>query len=449
MRFIVGLSLFAALSLQAADSIDTWFKEGSAHGNIKYYYIDTAKDGGNQPTSSQHANSIGGQLGYVTGSLYGLKLGATFMTTNPFSLPNGDLNVDQSIIGKDNGKVPGATVADGNKGFSALGEVYAQYNRDNYELWYGRKIIETPLIDAKEVRMLPSSVEGAMGSIKLTPQTQLQAGFVDKFKQRTNSRFYNIVEHALGADTHVITGHDRGTVLPASISYKDKAVAVRVYDYYASDFMNSVYADATLSNKLDSGISYSASVQAIAQESIGNADSYLASSAKYGGKINAQEIGAKLSTTYDESTLMAACTHVFSNSGDHDSLVLPWDGTPLFTNMLTANSLFMSNYGDGMKSDSANIGGTTGLKIGYNQKFDFTGFKGLNAGLSYAHYANGRFPSAEEDVNGEIVYGIAQFSLALKGIWVTHNTSMGYDPHATANVNGDLTQYRVIANYKF
>lgn len=445
---IIALSALCVLSLQAAGGLENWFKEGSVHGNIKYYYIDTAKETGTTYIS-QHANAIGGQLGYVTGSLYGLKLGTTLMITNPFAIPNNPANVDTSVIGRDNG----VRLDNGNSngvhsddGFTVLGEVYGQYNRDNYEVWYGRKVIETPLIDAKEVRLIPSSIEGGMASLKLTSEVQLSAGYIDKFKQRTSDRFTDIVEHALGSDTRVITGHDGGYVVPVSVGYKNASVSTRVYDYYAPDFMNSIYADATFSNKLAGGISYLASVQAIAQKSVGNAESTTAT-AIMGGQINAQEVGAKVSATYQDTTLMVACTHVLSNSGDHDSLVLPWDGTPLYTNMITSNDLFISNYGQGLKSDTAYIGGTTGVKLGASQKLEIAEVKGFSAGLSYAHYNNGRLSKSQEDINGELGYGIGSFSLALKGIWVANNTSASAKNVITQN--DTLTQYRVIANYKF
>jgi hypothetical protein len=119
--------------------------------------------------------------------------------------------------------------------------------------------------------------------------------------------------------------------------------------------------------------------------------------------------------------------------------------------MLTANNLFMSDYGKGLQSDTAYMGGTTGLKVGVSEKFDFTGLKGFTAGVSYAHYDGSRFASgAQEDVNGELGYGIGNLSLALKGMWVSHNTAvLANDAHAASSINDDLTQYRVIANYKF
>lgn len=451
MKKSIVLAFWCVCSLYAADGLNTWFQEGSVHGNIRYYYIGTEKDGGNQANTSQHSNALGGQLGYTTGSLYGLKLGATFMTTNPFALPEGASNVEESTLSRYNAKRPSASIGEGNQGFAVLGEAYAQYNRDNYELWYGRRVIETPLIDAKDVRMIPSSVEGAIMTVKLTPSLGVSVGFIDKFKQRTSDQFEDIIESALGTNTRVITGHDGGYVVPVSISYQEGAIGGKIYDYYAPDFMNAIYADATFVNKLDRDWSYTASVQGISERSIGNADTALAADTTLaGGRINAQAIGAKMSTTYHDTTFLVAYSHVFSHDGQHDSLVLPWDGTPLFTNMLTVNNLFGSDYGKGLSSDTSYIGGATAMKIGLTQKLDFTGIKGMSAGVSYAHIDGGRFiGGAEEDINGELLYGVGNLSLALKGIWTNNNTAMGNNPHAVANVNGDFTQYRAIANYKF
>lgn len=450
MKKSIALSFWCVLSLYAADGLDAWFKEGSVRGNIRYYYIGTEKDGGNQANTSQHSNAIGGQLGYTTGSLYGLKLGATFMTTNPFALPEGAANTEQSTLTRYHAKKkPSDAPANGNEGISVLGEAYAQYNRDNYELWYGRKVIETPLIDAKDGRMIPSSVEGAIATVKLTPSIEMSSGFIDKFKQRTSERFEDIIESALGTNTRAITGHDSGYVIPVSISYKEGALSGKVYDYYAPDFMNAFYAEATFKNQLDSGWSYNGSVQGIKQDGVGNADSTSAKTLM-GGEINAQALGVKLTLTHQDTTFLAAWSYVFSSAGDHDSLVLPWDGTPLYTNMLTANNLFGSDYGKGLTSDTAYIGGTTGMKVGIIQKLDFTGITGLSTEVSYAHYDGERFTlGAEEDVNVQLLYAIGNLSLAAKGMWVSNNTAMGNDPHATASVNGDFTQYRVIANYKF
>lgn len=449
MKYLLMGTLLSVVALNAADSVDSWFKEGKVHGNIKYFYIGTSRDGGAPGHASAHSNAIGGQLGYETGSLYGLKAAATFMTTNPLVIPNDPRNVETSTLARDNGVrlngSPNGVNAD--DGFYVLGEAYLKYNRDDYEIWYGRKVIDTPMMDAKEVRMVPSTFEGGMGTIKADDSLTLSVGYLSKFKQRTSDLFIDIVEHALGSNTAAITGRTGGSVIPVLVEYKKGPIKALIHDDYASNFINAAYAEGSFEDKIGNAKSYKVSLQGIMQKGIGNANS-AAARAIMGGKINAQAVGAKFSFNTGQTNIVAGYSHVFSNGGDHDSLVLPWDGTPLFSNMLTSNDLFVSDYGQGLTSDSANIGGTTGYKLGVSQKFEIADLSGFNVGLSFAQYRNGRFPSDQDDVNAELGYSAENFSVALKGIWVNDNTSAKTNNTLNAQ-NEKFTQYRVIANYKF
>ena len=178
----------------------------------------------------------------------------------------------------------------------------------------------------------------------------------------------------------------------------------------------------------------------------------------YGGKINGRFVGLKAGTTLNESSLLLAYTYVLgSNDKEHNSLALPWDGTPLFSDMITSNDLFTSNYGKGLTSSAGYIAGTTGIKAGYTQKYDFTGVKGFKSVLAYAYYNNKNFADAQQDINLVLAYGISDFSLAFKGIWVKNNTgNSAADADIKAGKTGasisqidKLSQYRVIANWKF
>ncbi|MEJ2467726.1 MAG: OprD family outer membrane porin [Campylobacterales bacterium] len=443
MKYIInGMLALSASLLVADDSIGSWFADGKAYGNIKYYYIETDKENGT--ASSAHANSIGGQLGYETAEWYGLKAGATFMTTNPFALPNA---VDTSIIGKDNGVRGGGAT----QGFSVLGEAYLQYTRDFFTLWYGRKKLDTPLINTKEVRMLPSTVQGAMADVTFG-DLQIDAGYLDRFKQRTSDEFVNIVEHALGPDTEAVTGHDAGYVIPMSVVYDNKALKLEAYDDYSPDFMNAFYLGAHYRHTFaGSGAKLCVGAQYITQQSIGNADDNLAEATSITGgeRLDSSAFGFKASVSHYESTLYAGYSNVLRSKGKHDSLVLPWDGTPLFTNMITSNDLFQSLYGSAFKADSAYIGGTEGVKLAYTQGFDFTGLKGFKATVAWAQFSNSRpgFDEDQQDINAVLGYKRGAFSLAFKGIWVNNNT--GADKDGTVSQLDTLTQYRVIANYAF
>lgn len=444
MKKIILSSLILVASAQAVDSIASWFEEGTVKGNIKYYYIETQKDIPNAASTSAHANAIGGQLSYTTAKWNGFQTGASFMTTNGFALPN---VVDTSIIGRDNGVRTGnADVA--KDSFAVLGEAFVKYNYKDFTALYGRQVIKTPLIHAKVVRLLPSAVQGTFLDYKLD-KGSVGASYLTHFKQRTSDQFINIVKHALGDNTRAVTGDDKGEVIVLDGVYKGKISSVRVYNYYAQDFMNSFYIDANFKNKLDTGWTVHAGYQYINQKSIGNADDNLNKVGSLTGsqRISSNAFGFKFAAGYDESKLDFAFTKVLADSDRHDSLVLPWDGTPLYSNMITSNDLFQSNYGKALNADSIYIGGTAGIKLAYTQKYDFTGFKGFKTVLSYLNARNSQFAKNQRDYNAVIAYGIGNFSLALKGIWVRHNTSQ--DTVGTISQIDKLTQYRVIANLKF
>ena len=450
---LIALSATAATTTNVTNPVD-WFAEGETHGNIKYYFIETNKKQGNvgKDDTSAWANSIGGKLGYKTAKLYGFSLGATFMTTNPFALPG---KVDTSIIGRDNG-IQGTE--DPTEGFSVLGEAYLDYQFQGFDIWYGRRIEKTPLVNPKEVRMIPSSIEGGDVSYSFENGLKIGGGYLDKFKQRTSSRFVNIVEHALGANTEEITGHNTGNVLPLYLEWNNAHHSVRLYNYYSKDFMNLTYLDAVHKHQVNEDFTWFAGLQGMYQTGIGHSTGAMKdNAAAYGGKINGRFLGLKAGAKVHESSFLLAYTNVFgSHDNEHNSLALPWDGTPLFTDMITSNDLFTSNYGKGLTSSGGYIAGTYGIKAGYTQKFDFTGVKGFKSVLSYAYYDNSNFIDAQQDINLVLAYGYSDFSLALKGIWVNNNASNGAsDTDQEANTGGSITQidklhqYRVIANWKF
>ncbi len=447
MKHLLLPALLAGASLQGADTIASWFDEGKASGNVKYYYIQTDKEQAGAK-SSAHANSIGGTLHYETGVLQGFKAGATFMTTNGFALPE---SVDTSILGRDNGVYLEGTPSGGaaQRSFSVLGEGYLGYSGDGAALSYGRRVIKTPLVDAKEVRMLPSAVQGAFASYAPNETLEFGLSWLSHFKQRTSDRFFNIVTHALGSQTTAITGSDEGELLVADARYREGGLNLALYDYYAADFLNALYAEAAYKGALDSGISYAAALQAISETSVGNAEDNLAlaGSATGGETISANTLGLKLDAAYGESKVTLAGTKSFRDSGSHDSLVLPWDGTPLYTNTITSNNLFQSNYGKALAADSIYIGGSLGVKIAYTQGYGFADLKGLKTTLAYLVIDNDRFADRQQDFNAVIAYTAGDFSLALKGIWVRHNSAA--DATGTVSQTDRLTQYRVIANYAF
>jgi len=445
------LAMLFATSLSAnsdANTLTELFSKGEAYGNIKYYYIQTDKDKSytNEPSTSAYANSVGGQLGFKTANFRGLSAAVTFMTTNPFLISNDPAKVDTSIIAKDNG----ARGGDATKGFSVLGEAYIGFSYQGADIKYGRKVLKTPLMHAKEVRMIPSTFNGLYTTYRFDKANNVGFDYITEFKQRTSDTFINIIQHALGEDTRAVTGSDGGYMLMGNYNYTRDTLQFNLYECYAKDFLNSLYLDTIYDTTLE-GIRLHIAAQYINQRSVGNAEENLAQTGSITGakKIRVNAFSALVSGTLSYGTLSVAYSKVLKDEQYHDSLVLPWDGTPLFTNMITSNDLFQSIYGNALKADSIYIGGSQGIKIAYKQRFDGIGLRGVSLTLAAMRTTNDKFQQGTQyDYNSVVAYKYDKvLSFAIKGIWV-ENSAVA-DKDGTVDQLKLLSQYRVIANYKF
>jgi hypothetical protein len=434
-------------AMQSVSNVSDVFSEGEAYGNIKYYYIQTDKDKSyaNQADTSANANSIGGELGFKTASFRGVHAAVTFMTSNPFFISDNPAAVDTSIIGKDNG----ARGGDATEGFSVMGEAYVTFDYKGATITYGRKIVKTPLLDAKEVRMLPSTFNGFYSAYSINEKNEVGIDYITGFKQRTSDTFVNIIKHALAEETFAVTGSQNGSLFVADYCYKDEGFKADAYEYYAKNFLNSLYLSAQFDKKAAAQWHFFG--QYIKQQSVGNAEENLAleNSLSGGKRIRVDAFGAKVVAEFGTLNFMLAYSKVLSRERYHDSLVLPWDGTPLFTNMITSNDLFQSVYGNALKADSIYIGGSEGIKVAYKQDLAFVGLKGFSSTLAFLNTANAKFTHGNQrDYNLVLSYKHTKsFSLALKGIWVQN--SAGVDERGVVSQIKLLSQYRVIANYKF
>ena len=436
MKYFMYL-IYTFSSLFGAESFDDWLNKGEVSGYLKYYYIETNKNYISGQGTSAHSNAVGGQLHYNTARINGLTFGTTFMTTQGFLLAD---NVESSTLGQDEGK----RGDDASDAYSVLGEIYLDYTDELFNVWYGRRLITTPMIGPKKARMLPSTVEGGHASMNLREELSLSVTYVDKFKQRSANHFTNIVQHALGDDMLAITGVREASVYNVNVNYKTNGLELNFYDTYAVNFLNTMYAD--ISYKKDF---YSLATQFVSQQSIGNADSNLAKidSLTKGKKINSRAIGIRGGLSYKESSLDLVYRNILRNSSSYDSIITPWDGELLYAYSTTTNNLGQSLYGNGLTAGGAYVGGTEGVKFGFTQTYNFLGLKGFKTHLAYAMYANPLYRENQEDLKAIIFYDMGNISLQLKGIWIDNDTYTFKD--GTVNQLDSLTQYHAILTYKF
>lgn len=141
------------------------FHKGKVSGNIRsiYSFFD------NKSSSDTYAIAVGGGLKYELATFNGFNAGAAFQTT---------YDID-SLSGKDEKKNEDLS---GAKGYSTrLSEAYINYKYREFNLRFGRQIIDTPLADSDDIRMTPNSFEAYVASYEMD-HFSLMAGHLNNWQ---------------------------------------------------------------------------------------------------------------------------------------------------------------------------------------------------------------------------------------------------------------------------
>lgn len=176
MKFVT-LSLAALMSITtasfAAETLADAFKNGKVAGELKAWYWDRTDEGnfGSPVPHNENIFNLGIELGYVTDSFYGFRMGLTFQgSATPFAESNAKaLFVNEAA-------------ASG----SVLSEGYLGYTLGKTDIKIGRQYINTPLISGNYTRIFKESFEGVTLKNTDLPQTTIFANYVNKFQGRTS-----------------------------------------------------------------------------------------------------------------------------------------------------------------------------------------------------------------------------------------------------------------------
>lgn len=436
MRGTVSLSLLAAalvVNSYAADDLAGMFKEGKASGQIRAFYIN--RDISYSDSTAGYTRdglSLGGYLKYETGAWNGLSLGAAFYTTNKLD--------NRSSVSKEND----ATLFDSStsNGYSTLGEAYVEYKNGNTTFKAGRQKLDTPLAGSDDARMLPNLFEAYVLSNTDIKDLTLIGAHVTKICYGTfangyggnelavtsgyglyapydSGHFRNMGEAAIGDDTNGVTA-------VAAIYSGIPGLKLQVWDYYAHDILNAVYAEANYGWSM-SGMAPYVGVQYINETDIGSNDVI--------DKVNSDFIAAKAGVKVGNLDVYGAISH---NSSDDSATInggtiTPWGGMPAYTQGMVTRHQFMAG------TDAWKLSGTYNFKdMGanvsatlYYTSFDVEGFTGS--------YTSGKTTEPGFDViwNPEAVKNL---QLRFRGNFPDdYKKSNGYS----------WDEYRFIANYNF
>ncbi len=437
---LVAVSMLATTGSFAADDLAGAFKEGKASGQIRAFYINRAYDfkGGATSDFTRDGLALGGKLGFETAPLYGVSAGAVFYTTNKLD--------DESVEAKKNDK----TLFDGNDdSFSYLGQAYLQGKFGNTTLKVGRQQLDTPLAGSDDARMLPNLFEAAVVINNDIKDTTLIGAYVSKIAYGTFANAYSGGELALvsgyGNRTDYKNGYFQNMgkaalgdnaknsgVVAAAVVYKGiPNLTVQVWDYYAEEILNAIYAQADYSWKclLNPSAKMTASVQYIKESDMH--DTLNLSSAPYYGVQLATKAGSfNAAVAYSYTGKENSATF----GGD---VITPWGGMPAFTQGMVTRHQFFKDTTAWKVSAGYNLKEALGQDI--TASAYYTSFK-VDSDNSYTKKVTTKEPGFDIIYNNA---GIKNLQLRLRG---------NFPKDFKKAANGETTswnEYRVIANYNF
>lgn len=454
MRHTVRLSLLASvmvLSASAADDLAGMFKEGKASGQLRAFYIDRDYDGYSDATSvHRNATAIGGYLKYETGVWNGLSLGTAFYTSNGLFLKD-----KTTSTGTDNPEVDPTLLGKSNESISYLGEAYVQYKNGNTTFKGGRQKLDTPMAGSDDARMLPNLFEAYVLSNTDVKDTTLIAAHVTKFAQGSFGRVYNggVLSVTSGyslvdSKTHVgefvdmgtyAIGENTGGVSVAAAIYSGvPGLKLQLWDYYAQDILNAVYAEANYGWSYASGVAPYVAAQWINERDVGS--NGVANSTNKLANIDSDFIGAKVGVKLSNFDLSVAASHNSKNSDAAigGGTISPWGGMPAYTQGMVTRHQFMA--------------GTDAWKVAAAYDWKNYGVN-LNTGVYYVEYdmdpLNGYSNAAASDESSESGFDIIYNPQAVKNLQLRLRANYARDFQETTSGDVSWDEYRFIANYNF
>jgi hypothetical protein len=443
MKRVLHLSFLASIivmNTMAADDLAGMFKEGKASGQLRAFYID--RDYSGIVSTHRDATAIGGYLKYETGAWNGLSLGTAFYTTNGVGDHSNISTVDPTLFGKDNASI------------TYLGEAYLQYKNGNTAFKGGRQKLDTPMAGSDDARMLPNLFEAYVLTNTDMKDTTLIAGHITKFAQGTFGRAYNgagtyadkvlsvtsgysmvdsksYVGEFVNMGTSAIGENTSGVSVVSATYTGIKGLKLQLWDYYAHDILNAIYAEANYSWSYSSGIAPYVAVQYIKEDNVGS---------DYAGKVNSDFIGAKAGVKVANFDLYGAISHNSKNddAAINGGTITPWGGMPAYTQGMVTRHQFMA--------------GTDTWKVAANYDWKDYGIN-LNAGVFYVEFdmnaLNGYSTAGYQTTASESGFDIIYNPQTVKNLQLRFRGNFPREYKETTAGNMDWDEYRVIANYNF
>jgi len=394
-----------------ASNFDELFTKGKVSGQLEVMYSGLNEGSSNNPTGADpYSTAIGGQLKFDTGHWNGFGAGAEFTTVHEIKPISGD---------NDKGERDVQTVsADG--AYTELSQAYLEYINNGFTIRGGRQLIDTPLADSDDIRIVNNTFEAYTAMYKIDDIT-LMAGYLDRWQGSDASLDNDEAWIDAGADdgTYFAGADYGGKLFHLAAWYYD--IAGEVGDQTGN---KSVYIDATLHAIKDDELTLDISTQYLNQREEDSSD------------IEADLYGVMFEVGISDLSFMAAYN---KRSADDDKTSFAgFGGGTLFTNMdnMITDTIIGGDVDVYVLGTSYEIGDVT---MGYA----YSRFKSdvINTGI----FARTKEDIVEHNIGAEYA---ASENLTFFAI-VTIDDDKENTGSSAINNSGDYTHVRISASYNF
>lgn len=195
-----------------------------------------------------------------------------------------------------------------------LGELYAKYRFENQEFMAGRFIINSPLINGQDGRMIPTFAQGLWYKLQYNKHL-VQGGIINKIAPRSTNRFFRVGEsigtYGQGRDIYGKKGNYFGNtksnfvaLLNTNLHVSDK-LGVNIWNYYTDNVSNTVYVNPNFTiNK-----QWSAQVEWLHQNKVGDGGN-ATDSVRYFQQKKADVLGVKIEFAPSKTKLSLAYDYI-------------------------------------------------------------------------------------------------------------------------------------------
>jgi len=280
-----------------------FIEDARFNAQLKTFYFNREKYDKNH----MEAWALGGSATFQSGYLADLvRIGAVVYTSQKLHGPE---NRDGTLLLKP-----------GQESYTVLGQAYAEIKlTDRIFGAIGRKVYNTPYINAHDVRMTPNTFEGittygTAGGKDGAPAWRFGAGYIDKIKEKNSDKFIWMSRDAGGSV-------DRGVFL-AGANYTDGDFSLGAIDYFSEDIINIFYTEAKYTFPLSGSMKLALGAQYTNQHSTG-------SELLTGSRFSTHQAGVKADLLVGAATL----TLGYTNTGKGADIRNPWSGAPGYTSV--------------------------------------------------------------------------------------------------------------------